>query len=164
MREDTLVCCSTELASWRTVDAFLDGSVFVLIQHMSSHRLKPHFFRQCLPASRPSALPHLQRQNLSFSIADAAQHTSRHLQWCTDAVFILQGAESAASKIACFQKGHPLLPSPCKGTHRESQANTRLHFCPQGIFLPEQALHMAKQSNAVAGLAQTRGKQRMVGL
>jgi hypothetical protein len=54
-----LLCCSTECASGRSAPR-RSGDTFVLIQQMSSQRRKPHLRRQCRPASRPSALPHLQ--------------------------------------------------------------------------------------------------------
>ena len=55
----TLVCWSVEWKSWWMEAPLSCLEVLALIQQMSSQRLKPHFCRQCRPASRPSALPHL---------------------------------------------------------------------------------------------------------
>jgi len=59
-RARALLCCSTECASGRSAPR-RSGDTFVFIQQMSSQRRKPHLRRQCRPASRPSALPHLRR-------------------------------------------------------------------------------------------------------
>ena len=63
-RDRTLVCCKTAFASCLTVEALREGSWFVFTQQMSSHLRKPHFFKQCRPASKPSALPHLHHANV----------------------------------------------------------------------------------------------------
>jgi hypothetical protein len=54
----TLVWTMQLWGSWCSMYLRLE-SLLVLIQQMSSHRLKPHLRRQCRPASSPSALPHL---------------------------------------------------------------------------------------------------------
>lgn len=66
---ETFVCCRVEWASWCTEAVRLPRSVLVLIQQMSSQRLKPHFCRQCLPASKPSALPHLVEGTMGSVLA-----------------------------------------------------------------------------------------------
>ena len=73
----TLVRTRTELCSWCTADRYflLPWSLLVLIQQMSSLRLKPHLLRQWRPASRPSAHPHLQPARRQGEVRRRAQAT-----------------------------------------------------------------------------------------
>ena len=110
----TLVCCSTAKASWRAA-TLCAAWALDLIQQMSSQRRKPHFFRQCLPASRPSALPHLHQK--TFAAHATLDLTSHHLLPCP---------------------GHNANARPFSGIPKHTTLNSQAIFCLsrwQGVYL-----------------------------
>merc|ERR1719447_93820 len=65
MRQCSLVLVRTALGSRMPVPEFL---LLVLIQHISSHLLKPQFCKHNLPRSRPSLLPHHRNTKLLLAL------------------------------------------------------------------------------------------------
>ena len=97
MRQCSLVLVRTALGSRMPVPEFL---LLVLIQHMSSHLLKPQFWRHSRPRSRPSLEPHHRNTKLRLELTCVGKNI-----WLTIKIF---GDRAHLANV----KRHDLVPVP----------------------------------------------------